>query len=303
MKLVRSRDSRRSRRPPSRGRRRWTACRHLAWSACSPTGYWWGMPWLALELLDGRTLLDELEDLVVGRAVGIAVEPRRSPRGRAPPGRQRPAPRLPAAPARRFAAGRQRRIAAAGRLGEVAALVSELADTPRLRPSGRTRPPRREARERLLAPPAGPGPRDPARFWPGLSAQRPSPCRRKAEPVRRHHAIRRARANPRRARRRPRRHLLARVCPLRAGDRRASFRGGHRARGRPKAPLLARPTHLHLVLGPPPAARECRFVEMLAKQPDNRPGSAREVAERLGRISNRAGDEMESTNLVGCRPL
>jgi serine/threonine protein kinase len=68
-------------------------------------GIWWGTPWLALELLEGRTLLEEMELWWTDQ-----------PSGDRPP-QPMQAPRID-----------QRRMAAAGRLGEVAAIGAALAD-------------------------------------------------------------------------------------------------------------------------------------------------------------------------------
>jgi eukaryotic-like serine/threonine-protein kinase len=89
-------------------------------------GTWNGAPWLALELLAGRTLLAEMEasgNLASHRSGQRAEAPRRSEELPTAPGRvQAPAP--PHAPMPRHA----RPIAVAGRLGEVAAIVAQLAN-------------------------------------------------------------------------------------------------------------------------------------------------------------------------------
>jgi eukaryotic-like serine/threonine-protein kinase len=91
-------------------------------------GIWWGMPWMALELLDGRTLLDELEDWWSGKPSGARPAEQLTTRARsagapaAPPG-------VPPLRPEGSPPVDERRLAAAGRLGQVAALVGELAET------------------------------------------------------------------------------------------------------------------------------------------------------------------------------
>jgi serine/threonine protein kinase len=88
-------------------------------------GTWDGMPWLALELLEGRTLLDELEalwELSPAGQVGSETRRRRSEELPTVPGRLL-APGMVYSPALRTG----RPPAAAGRLSEVAFIVVQLA--------------------------------------------------------------------------------------------------------------------------------------------------------------------------------
>jgi serine/threonine protein kinase len=88
-------------------------------------GTWLGAPWLALELLEGRTLLDEMETSANRARYG-------SEKKQWPPRRSE---ELPTAPARARTSGviraqtrpESRPLVAAGRLNEVAAIVVELA--------------------------------------------------------------------------------------------------------------------------------------------------------------------------------
>ena len=97
-----------------------------AWSACSPMGFRWGMPWLALELLDGRTLLDELEDWWSGGPSGLLGADQRTTRARSAAA---PAPLPSASRCSGPNAGRRQEAAPRGAASrrEAAALVGELA--------------------------------------------------------------------------------------------------------------------------------------------------------------------------------
>jgi serine/threonine protein kinase len=88
-------------------------------------GTWQGAPWLALELLEGRTLLDEMEtggNRARAKAAANEAPPRRSEDLPTLSEHAR-APASPHSPARPDV----RPLVAAGRLGEVAAIVVQLA--------------------------------------------------------------------------------------------------------------------------------------------------------------------------------
>jgi serine/threonine protein kinase len=257
------------------------------------------MPWLALELLDGRTLLDELEDWWSGelcvsrRAEQITTRARSAGAPAAPP-------RFPLLRPERLPPADERRLAAAGRLGEVAALVGELADTlDYVHRAGFIHRDVKPANVFLRRRP-GPGrvtlldfglacPPNTARTADGKPSQcvgtmqYAAPEQIRGEPVD-------ARAD-----------IYSLGCVLYelvTGLR--PFEGDTAHEVGQKHLYWPAPRPSELVWGLPRRLEDL-IMEMLAKQPDNRPSSAREVAARLGRISNRERPETETTGAVALK--
>jgi serine/threonine protein kinase len=263
-------------------------------------GIWWGTPWLALELLDGRTLLEEME----GWWSGQPAETRRAEQitTRARSAGTPAAPRSPSLRPEREPPIDERRLAAAGRLGEVAALVGELADTldyvhragfvhRDVKPANvflRRRP--GPGRVTLLdfglaCPPNAPRQADGGPSECVGTMQYAAPEQIRGEPVDARADIYSLGCV-----------LYELVTGLRPFEGDTAHEVGQRHLYRPA------PRPSDLVWGLPRRLEEL-IMEMLGKHPDTRPSSARQVAERLERISSRESDEMVSTNLVCRHPL
>jgi serine/threonine protein kinase len=243
-------------------------------------GIWWGTPWLALELLDGRTLLEEMEDWWSGEPSGLRRAEQSTTRARSSG--------TPSAPPLRFSSRGpehpppidERRLAAAGRLGEVATLIAELADTldhvhragfvhRDVKPANvfmRRRP--GPGRVTLLdfglaCPPKAPRPADGKPSQCVGTMQYAAPEQIRGEPVDARADIYSLGCV-----------LYELVTGLRPFEGDTAHEVGQKHLYRP----VPRPSDLVWGL---PRRFEGLILEMLGKDPETRPGTAREVAERL----------------------